>query len=331
MPKQQFDELDRRLINQYQGNFPLTQAPFSLLATTFGVAEEEIIKRIEHLLSAGWLSRFGPLYNAERLGGGLTLAALAVPEADYAAVTEKLNQMPAVAHNYRRDHTLNMWFVLATDSPQGITCAIDEIESTTGLKVSNFPKLREFYLGLWFEVGEENTLKTRSITPRPLPSELTPLDENDRRLVIATQEGLPLLPRPYAEVGRRCGLTEDEVMERLQCLLSSGAIRRIGLVPNHYRLGFRGNGMSVWDIDQHKLDELGPRIAALDFVSHCYERPRHLPVWPYNLFAMLHGKDRDEVRKKTAIIAELLGGDCHGHDILFSTEVLKKTGLRLAA
>ena len=114
-------------------------------------------------------------------------------------------------------------------------------------------------------------------------------------------------------------------------MLERGVIRRIGAVPNHYQLGLRGNGMSVWDVDDEKLQDLGAHVGRLDFVSHCYERPRHLPLWPYNLFAMVHGHDRDEVLSKIDQITELLGTDCRQHDVLFSTRILKKTGLRLVA
>lgn len=156
------------------------------------------------------------------------------------------------------------------------------------------------------------------------------LDELDRRIVKATQGGLPLVAKPYAEVARQLGVTADEVMTRMQLMLDKGIIRRIGAVPNHYTLGFRGNGMSVWDVDDAMADELGKKIGALDFVSHAYRRPRYLPEWRYNLFAMVHGKDRDEVMEKVAQIAVMLGAENRGHEVLFSTRILKKTGLRIA-
>ncbi|MDY0056824.1 MAG: AsnC family transcriptional regulator [Methyloversatilis sp.] len=152
----------------------------------------------------------------------------------------------------------------------------------------------------------------------------------DRALIRATQSGLPLVPRPYEAVGAVLGLSGEEVRERLARMLDSGLIRRIGAVPNHYRLGFTANGMSVWDVDDAQVDALGVRVGALPCVSHCYRRPRHLPDWPYNLFAMLHGRNRDEVEAQAREIAALLGEACRSHDILYSTAILKKTGVRLA-
>ncbi len=157
------------------------------------------------------------------------------------------------------------------------------------------------------------------------------LDEIDRRIVQETQDGLPLVPQPYHAVAEALGLSPDDVIKRMQRMLDTGMIRRIGAVPNHYRLGVRANGMSVWDVDDADVREAGAEIGALDFVSHCYRRPRHLPDWSYNLFAMVHGRRRDEVEVQVAEIARLLGARARRHEILYSTRILKKTGLRLGA
>lgn len=161
------------------------------------------------------------------------------------------------------------------------------------------------------------------------PSPLTSIDAIDRQIIAATQAGLPVTARPYHQIAAQLGLEPDDVMQRLQRLLQQGIIRRIGLVPNHYALGYRANGMSVWDVPDAQVQELGSRVGRLTFVSHCYHRPRHLPVWPYNLFAMVHGRSRQEVDAKVATIAALLGPADRGHAVLFSTRILKKTGLRL--
>jgi DNA-binding Lrp family transcriptional regulator len=155
------------------------------------------------------------------------------------------------------------------------------------------------------------------------------IDATDRRIIAATAGGLPLVPLPFAEVAGWLGLTEDEVLARVAAMQASGVIRRIAIAPNHYALGMIANGMSVWDVDAAAVDDLGAQVGALDFVSHCYRRPRALPDWPYNLFAMLHGTSQDEVEAKREKVARLLGHACHRHDILYSTGILKKTGLRL--
>ena len=156
------------------------------------------------------------------------------------------------------------------------------------------------------------------------------LDATDRRLMVATQAGLPRVSRPYERLAGELDISADEVLRRLQRMLDSGVIRRIGAVPNHYAIGYTANGMSVWDVDDARIDELGVRVGALEFVTHCYRRPRRLPDWPYNLFAMVHSQDRAEVSARVAEIAALLGDTCRAHDILYSTAILKKTGLRIA-
>ena len=156
-----------------------------------------------------------------------------------------------------------------------------------------------------------------------------PPDDLDRRLVIATQAGLPLVPRPYEQLAEQLGTTAAEVKARLAAMLEAGRIRRIGAVPNHYALGYTANGMAVWDVDDARIHALGEAVGRLDFVTHCYERPRRLPEWPYNLFAMVHAGDRATVLARVEEIATLLGPACRGHDVLFSTAILKKTGLRI--
>lgn len=155
------------------------------------------------------------------------------------------------------------------------------------------------------------------------------IDEMDRRLILETQTGLPLVSRPYALLADKLNLSETEVMQRMQRLQAASVIRRIGAVPNHYKLGYRANGMSVWNVPDDRVDLAGERIGALPFVSHCYQRPRCLPEWPYNLFAMVHAKTRDEAMRLVDQIAALLHTDNRGHAVLFSTRILKKTGLRL--
>ncbi|MCB1520276.1 MAG: AsnC family transcriptional regulator [Hyphomicrobiaceae bacterium] len=159
---------------------------------------------------------------------------------------------------------------------------------------------------------------------------MTGIDALDRRIIAATQAGLPLVPRPFMAVAEAIGSTEAAVIERFNHLKERGIVRRIAAAPNHYALGMTANGMTVWDVADQSVSELGQMIGALPFVTHCYRRPRALPVWPYNLFAMVHGQSPDEVEAKRARIAGLLGSACRGSDILYSTRILKKTGMRLS-
>ncbi len=157
------------------------------------------------------------------------------------------------------------------------------------------------------------------------------MDAIDRQLIVATQGGLPLVQRPYQQLAETLGISSDAVMARLQSMLDSGIIRRIAAVPNHYKLGYRANGMTVWNIADELIASAGPMVAEQHYVSHCYQRPRHLPAWPYNLFAMVHGRDRAEAERHYHSIANMLDDICHEHQILFSTRILKKSGFRIRA
>ncbi len=156
------------------------------------------------------------------------------------------------------------------------------------------------------------------------------MNATDEAIVRATQAGLPLVPEPWRAVARAAGVSEDELLARVSAMLADGRMRRIGAVPNHYALGYTANAMTVWDVDDEAVDELGEQVGALAFVSHCYRRPRRLPAWPYNLFAMVHGRSRAETEVRMAEIRAVLGAALRASDVLYSTRILKKTGLRLA-
>jgi len=335
------DPLDLRLIDRLHGGFPLSDRPFAQVGAELGLGEDGLIERLHALLAAGVLTRFGPLFQIERAGGRFVLAALSVPAEPagrWAEVVALVNAHPEVAHNYRREHALNMWFVVGAASTAAADAVLAAIQAETGLAVYAFPKEREFFVELRLPLlpdapaprcpvpaASEGTIRAPAGAQAPVE-----LDDFDHALITATQGGLPLLQQPYEAVSAMLGVSAEAVRERLGSMLAQGLIRRIGAVPNHYALGFTANGMTVWDVDDAQVEALGERIGALPGVSHCYRRPRHRPLWPYNLFAMLHGRNRAEVQAQAERLRDLLGDACHGHDILYSTEILKKTGLRLA-
>ena len=378
------DDLDHTIVDALQDGVAVCERPFATAAQSLGIGETALIGRLRRLLADGVLTRFGPMFDAERLGGAVTLAAMSVPPARLDAVAAQVNGFDEVAHNYEREHALNLWFVLATETPEAIPPVIEAIAARTGYPVYDMPKLEEYYVGLRFRTGEgEAPEKPGSVRSRDDPaggraSDLRRtgagggshrdrasgrgrgsageagtmgahapatasrgsavrrlasrgLDPVDRAIVAATQEGLPLVPRPCHAIAERIGLDPAQIMQRLQRMLDTGAVRRIAAVPNHYALGYRANGMSVWNVADAEASEAGRAIGDLPFVSHCYRRPRHPPLWPYNLFAMVHGRTRAEVERQVAGIAAVLGGRSHAHDVLYSRRILKKTGLRLRA
>ena len=322
--------LELRLIDALHGGFPLESRPFARVGVPLGLSEDEVMQTLQRLLQQGDLTRFGPLFQIERAGGRFVLAAMQVPEDRFGAVVSLVNDMPEVAHNYRREHRLNMWFVVAAESVALADQALARIESVTQLPVLAFPKEREYFVELRLPLlGASDDGLGRTERSPAISQNSHDITGFERQLMQATQAGLPIVSDTYANVGQKLDVSEQAVIQGLKGLLQAGVIRRIGAVPHHYRLGFVANGMSVWDVDDADVDRLGEAVGRLSGVSHCYRRPRHGQAWPYNLFAMLHGRNRDEVQAQADQLRHVLGTACRSHDILYSSALLKKTGLRL--
>lgn len=152
------------------------------------------------------------------------------------------------------------------------------------------------------------------------------IDNQDRRLLAAMQDGLPLAPRPYLALGEKISMTEDEVLRRLAVLGEAGIIKRLGLIVRHHELGYAANAMAVWDVPDAEVDAVGQRIAKIDFVTLCYRRPRRLPDWPYNLFCMIHGRDRAVVLEQVEAVARIAGLAERPSAVLFSRRRFKQRG-----
>jgi DNA-binding Lrp family transcriptional regulator len=161
---------------------------------------------------------------------------------------------------------------------------------------------------------------------QPLLPPQEEIDEKDEALILLMQTGLRLSPTPYADLGKEIGMTEDEVISRLKYLNESKIIKRFGIVVRHHELGYRANAMTVWDIDDDKISELGACMGGFDFVTLCYRRPRRLPEWPYNLFTMIHGKDREHVLSNIELLVNQCGLNSVQHEVLFSTKRFKQRG-----
>lgn len=324
---------DWRALDRLQDGLPVDAEPFGAVAAELNLTVEALLALIGNWLGKGILTRFGPLFDAERIGGAVRLCAMSVPQDHFDEIAECVNAHPEVAHNYERRHKLNMWFVLASDRPERLDAVTVLIEEETGLSVLGLPKLKEFFIGLKVTPPPGTGLPETPLPERRAERSDTPrsLDETDRHLVAALQNGLPLVPRPYDVIAERTGLAPDVVVARMTDMHMRGAIRRIGAVPNHFALGWTENAMTVWDVDENAIDTLGAQIGRLPFVSHCYRRPRRLPDWPYSLFAMVHGRTRAEVNKKNSVIADICGERLQASDRLYSTRILKKTGLRISS
>jgi DNA-binding Lrp family transcriptional regulator len=320
------DTVEFRLLNEFQRDFPLCPAPFAELASRLGVAEKVVLGGLEKLRREGKISRVGAVFAPKRIGAS-TLAAMAVPPEQLDAVAAAVNRFPEVNHNYEREHRYNLWFVVTAGSEGRLQATLGAIEKAAGYPLLPLPLLEEFHIDLGFSLlggKTKNVAVARPVKP------VEPMDEAERRLVSVLQEGLPLFMRPFSLIAERIGASESDVLGRIGRWLEEGAIKRFGVVVRHHELGFRANAMVVHDIADDQVSELGRFLAEEPAVTLCYRRPRVLPDWPYNLFCMIHGRERGEVED---IIAELR--QRHGlldapHEVLFSLTRYKQNGARYA-
>ncbi|MFP8889939.1 Lrp/AsnC family transcriptional regulator [Natrialbaceae archaeon A-CW2] len=335
-------ERERAVVNAFQGGFPVVDSPFEPAAAAmreagFEITAAELLETVRDLDERGVLSRFGPLVNAQQIGGAATLVAMHAPEDRFDEVVDQVNSHREVAHNYEREHPhLNVWFVVSVSDEARVETVLEEIEAETGQPTYNLPKLQEFRVEAKFYVDGplEGGLDLTDLGPDVEPTDESTLTPAERDLVLEIQGGLPVTATPYADVADAIGRDLEWTLSTIKRFDLEGKIRRIGVIPNHYALGYTENGMTVWNVPDELVSEVGPDVASLPFVTHCYERPRHEGVWPYNVFAMTHGRTEAEsdqrVEQVRARMAEYWDVGEDDWDTLFSTQILKKTGIRLA-
>ncbi len=320
-------ETQTRLIDGWQRDFPLDPSPYARIAMGLGVSELTVLGMLSELSRSGILSRVGAVV-APNTAGASTLAAMAVPPERLEDVAQHINLEPGVNHNYEREHHFNLWFVVTGQDRRALDDAIERIESKTGLGILDLPLRTAYHIDLGFPLGDGEIAKRARKTNGNGTNGCGEICREDLALLSALENGLPIGPRPYAEIAVRAGMSEEMVIRRLQALVERGVIKRLGLVVRHRELGYTANAMVVWDIEDGKVDEIGETFAEYPFVTLCYRRPRHRPQWPYNLFCMIHGRDRETVLEQ---IKELSARAGHpSMDILFSRRCFKQRGARLS-
>jgi len=315
-----------RLLNEFQRDFPLCPAPFAELASRLDVGERDVLSGLEKLRREGKISRVGAVFAPKRIGAS-TLAAMAVPPEQLAAVAATVNRFPEVNHNYEREHRYNLWFVVTAPSEGRLQAALGAIETAAGYPLLSLPLLEEFHIDLGFSLhagAPKRVAAARPVHP------VVPIDESGRRLVSVLQEGLPLFMHPFALIAERTGTSESDVLSRIGRWLDDGDIKRFGVVVRHQELGYTANAMVVHDIPDAQVSEVGLALAEEREVTLCYRRPRHLPDWPYNLFCMIHGRDRSEVEGIIGGLRRRHGLEGCAHDVLFSLTRFKQNGARYA-
>ena len=315
-----YSPLEYALLNDWQRDFPLVPQPFAELGAKVGAGETAVLDALARLTRRGAISRIGAVLAPRRVGVS-TLATLAAPAARLEEIAALVNARPEVNHNYLREHDWNLWFVATGRDAAALAATLAAIERATGCAVLSLPLEREYHIDLGFDLGARG----KACRPGPLAAPEAELDAADLRLLAALQPGLELVAHPYRRLAAQAGLDEDAVLARLAAWVASGLIKRFGVVVRHHELGFRANAMVVFDLPDAAVDAVGARLAAAPGVTLCYRRRRCLPHWPYNLYCMVHGRSREEVRP----VVERLGALAGQPGLpLFSTRRFKQCGAR---
>lgn len=319
----EMNDLERRLLNDYQRGFPLSAEPFDEIARGCGATVTEVMDIYRRLSASGAVSRIGAVFAPNCIGVS-TLAAMQVPEERLADVAQRVTARAEVNHNYEREHSWNLWFVATAPDRARLAAALAAIERECGLAVMSLPLETDFHIDLGFDL-DNGTVPVRGSRATATPIEL---NAEEAALVAALQPGIPIAIRPYTELARRAGMTEPTVIAQLQCWIDAGVIRRFGVVVRHHELGFGANAMVVLDVPDAEVVAIGRRLAAEQEVTLCYRRPRALPQWRYNLFCMIHGQSREAVLAQLAGLLARCGAARYPNEILFSRRRFKQRGAR---
>lgn len=318
--------LDQLLLNDWQRDFPLADAPFASIALKCGSDEANVLSTYRRLFKEGSVSRIGGIWGAGA-GGAAMLCALSVPEERMQSVAALVNAIDGVNHNYEREHRYNMWFVITGRDRPTVHAQVDQLEQSTGLTALRLPMVRPYRIDLGFDLRQTRPTAHLGEAAPATRQRAIPVAVEDERLAALVEEGLPLIPRPYEAWSQALGWPVERIRQTLNRWLQQGTLRRFGVVVRHHDLGICANAMTVLDVPDELVDELGARLAAQDGITLCYRRERHRD-WTYNLYFMVHGQDRASVGDIIERAIAQAGLTGRPRQTLFSGLRFKQTGGR---
>lgn len=318
------DTIDTRLLDEFQRGFPLEPRPFARIGLDLGLDEAGVIDRLARLSAGGAVARVGATVRPNTAGAS-TLAALAVPEDRLEDVAALVGSEPGVNHSYQREADWNLWFVATAADERALAQSLDRIRKTTGLRLLDLRLERAFNIDLGFRLSGQPS--AMGLTPEARPEVLRP---DDRPLLHALSQGLELAPAPYAALAAALGRSEGQVLSRIGRLISAGIITRLGVIVRHRPLGWTANAMVVWDLPEARIDAAGRTLASHPGVTLCYRRRRVPGVWPFALYCMIHGQNREATLAVLDTARQLPALQGAAYRVLFSTRCFKQSGARLA-
>ncbi|CAB4670752.1 unannotated protein [freshwater metagenome] len=325
-------DFDRDLLNALQWDFPIVPRPFAAIAERLGVEESVVLERVNAVKEIGVLRQMSAIFDTRALGyqSALIAARVAPEHIDEAAAI--INEHPGVSHNYKRNHSYNLWYTLATPPGEDFDAHVETLHRSSGSLVTRkLPTLVLYKIGVKLdmtgktaanakaEVLAHEKPERRADMPAPVLSDL------ERTAISVVQADLPVVERPFAAQAEVIGCTEDELLELLASFLERKLMRRFAAVMNHRSAGFKANAMGVWAVPEDRLEEVGPQMAGFAAVSHCYRRPTY-EDWPYTVFTMVHGRSARECEATIEAIRDETGVDEHA--LLWSIKEYKKVRIK---
>ncbi len=322
------DELDRKLLNLMQGKFPLEPRPYESVAREASTTEDEVMRRVQHLIDERIIRQVTPIFDTRALGYSSMLVAAKVDPENPHRAAKVINAHPGVSHNYLRNHEFNIWFTIATepDSKLGLQGTLNALAEEAGAtSVRELPTLKMFKIRMDLEMeGDTKALASAAEAVEPAEMDPQPYDDFDIAVIKALQGDMPVIPEPYAPAAQELGIDQGKLLEHLEGMKERRILRRVAAILFHRRAGFSANGMGVWKVPQGEELEYGKRMAAYRGISHCYERPTYAD-WPYSVFTMAHGRSKEECDAILDAIAEDTG--IHDRATLYSSTEFKKIRL----
>jgi DNA-binding Lrp family transcriptional regulator len=322
------DELDRRLLNLMQGSFPIARRPYQHVAAEAGIEEQEALARVQRLIDQRIIRQVTPIFDTRALGYSSMLVAARVDPQNPWRAANVINEHPGVSHNYLRNHEFNIWFTIATepDSPLGLDGTLEVLGRVAGAEsIRQLPTLRLFKIRMDLEMEGSTEDLAKAVEVAPLAeTERQPYDAHDVETIRALQGDMPVISEPYAPAAARLGISEEQLLAHLRGMQDRKLLRRVAAILYHRRAGFSANGMGVWKVPDERIAELGPRMAAVRGISHCYQRPTYSD-WPYSIFTMAHGRSKEECDAILDAIAADTGIDERA--TLYSSTEFKKIRL----
>ena len=323
------DELDKKLLNLLQASFLLEPRPFAHVAGLAGLGEDEVLARTQRLLDGRIIREVTPIFDTRVLGYSSMLVAAKVDAENPWRAAKIINSHPGVSHNYLRDHDFNLWFTIATEpgSQLGLNGTLEVLQRLTAAQsVRQLPTLRLFKIRMDLEMEKgTDALAAAAEAIEHREPEAIPLSDDDVATIRATQGPMEITSEPYAAAATELGISQDELLGRLESMRERRALRRVAAILFHRRAGFSANGMGVWNVPEERILELGPRMSSFRGISHCYQRPTYAD-WPYSVFTMAHGRSKEECDAILDSIAADTGID--DRRTLYSSTEFKKIRLR---